>query len=153
MFGGWDEQLAVTFGDVTTSNSFHASSAKNPELFAKVPQDLVQSPTFPTNDDGIYADVGFRVVLNSGSIVAQQSLADVQKLSAPREIPSSYYSVASNYVLLLLGSPAEAQQPDGGDPRKGVHLLAVPVVDPDTRDGGTTDGGGANDGGAGDGGT
>lgn len=148
-------ELAVTFGDVTTDNSFHASSAKNPELFSADPQDLVQSPTFPSNDDAVYASVGFRVVLNSGSatVVAQQSLADVQKLSAPREIPSTYYSAASNYVLLLLGSPAEAQKPDGGDPRLGVHLLAVPVIDPETADGGRPDGGPAIDAGAGDGGT
>jgi hypothetical protein len=146
-------ELAVTFGDVTSNESFHASKAIDPTLFATKPQDLVESPTFATNDDGVYADVGFRVVLNSTNIVAQQSLADVQKLSAPRAIPSSYYSAASNYVLLLLGSPAEAQQPDGGDPRKGVHLLAVPVVDPDTSDAGTSDGGGTTDAGAGDGGT
>lgn len=149
------DELAVTFGDITTNDSFHASKATNPGLFADKPADLgPTSPTFPTNDDGIYANVGFRVVLKGSSttVVAQQSLADTQKLSAPRDIPSTYYSAASNYVLLLLGSPAEAQQPDGGDPRKGVHLLAVPVVDPEKFDAGALDAGPAPDAG-GDGGT
>jgi hypothetical protein len=148
-------ELAVTFGDVTTSQAFHASSAKNPALFSETPQSLVADPTFDGTNEAVYAQQGFRVVLNNGgtqTVLAQQSLADVQKLSAPREIPSTYYSAASNYVLLLLGSPAEAQQPDGGDPRKGVHLLAVPVIDPDTADGGA-EGGGAIDAGGADGGT
>jgi hypothetical protein len=150
------DELAVTFGDVTTPDAFHASSAKNPVLFADKPTDLgPESPTFPTSDEAIYANVGFRVVLKGATttVVAQQSLADTQKLSSPRDIPTTYYSAASNYVLLLLGSPAEAQQPDGGDPRKGVHLLAVPVVDPAKFDGGGADAGPAIDGGAGDGGT
>jgi len=150
--------LAVTFGDVTTETSFHASAAENPTLFANEPEDLGPSaPTFETDDESVYANVGFRVVTKSGNtttVVAQQSLAETQKLSAPRDIPSSYYSAASNYVLLLLGSPAEAAQPDGGDPRKGVHLLAVPVVDPTKFDGGSADGGPTTtDAGAGDGGT
>jgi hypothetical protein len=151
------DELAVTFGDVTTENAFHASSAKNPALFADKPADLgPKSPTFPPNDDAVYASVGFRVVLKgttTTTVLAQQSLADTQKLSAPRDIPSTYYSAASNYVLLLLGSPAEAEKPDGGDPRKGVHMLAVPVVDPEKFDGGALDAGPAIDGGAGDGGT
>jgi hypothetical protein len=147
-------ELAVTFGDVTTDDSFHASSAKNPELFSPSPHSLVEDPTFDESVESVYAERGFRVALNTGSgsptILAQQSLADVQKLSAPRDIPKTYYSAGSNYVLLLLGSPTEAQQPDGGDPRKGVHLLAVPVINPESGDGG-----GANDAGAGagDGGT
>lgn len=151
-------ELAVTFGDVTTSDAFHASKAIDPKLFDATPQSLLESPSFNGADDAVYANVGFRVSLKSGAnaptVVAQQSLADVQKLSAPREIPSTYYSAASNYVLLLLGSPAPRLL-DGGpdsDPRKNVHLLAVPVIDPDKADGGA-DGGNAIDGGAADGGT
>jgi hypothetical protein len=145
-------ELAVTFGDVTTATAFHASSAINPKLFEAIPTNLAESPSFDGADEKVYAEKGFRVTLKSGTgtptIVAQQSLADTQKLSAPREIPSTYYSAASNYVLLLLGSPAPKLL-DGGpdpDPRRNVHLLAVPVIDPDQVDGGAD--GGTIDGGA-----
>lgn len=146
-------ELAVTFGDVTMPSAPHASKAIAPTLFDPTPKSLEESPSFDGADDAIYANVGFRVSLKSGAnpatIVARQSLADTQKLSAPREIPSTYYSAASNYVLLLLGSPAPKLL-DGGpdpDPLKNVHLLAVPVIDPDKADGGAADGGGAVDGG------
>lgn len=148
--------LTVSFGDVKTTSSTHTSIASAPKLYG-APLDLAAAPTFDSTNEGVYADVGFRVTLKIGAnpptVVTQQSLADVQRLSAPREIPTTYYSAASNYVLLLLGDPA-AKAEDGGasdDPLRNVHLLAVPVIDEDQSDAGADaaplDGGSAPDGG------
>jgi hypothetical protein len=70
-----------------------------------------------------------------------ESLARIQKLSSPRDLPPTYYAAASNYALLLLGDPS-ATVLDGGpsDDRRGLHFLAVPVIDP--KDDAGTDGGG-----------
>lgn len=149
--------LAVSFGDVKTNDSPHSSVAVAPQLFG-APLSLTKSPSFDPTNDAIYADVGFRVTLTNGTnapqVVAQQSLADVQKLSAPREIPSTYFAAASNYVLLLLGHPAPKLN-DGGpndDPLRKVHLLAVPVIEPkDDAGAGDAGGTGTADGGSPDG--
>lgn len=106
------------------------------------------APATPTRlsydgaDAAVYDHVGFRVLVGSPdggpSTVLEQSLASVQALSAPRELPTTYYSKASNYVLLLLGDPAPKLS-DGGpddDELRKLHLLAVPVVEPKA-DGGT----------------
>lgn len=148
--------LTVSFGDVKTTSSTHTSIASAPALFG-APLDLASSPTFDANSESIYADVGFRVSIKEGAspptVVAQQSLADVQRLSAPAEIPTTYYAAASNYVLLLLGDP-NAKGEDGGvsdDPIQNVHLLAVPVIEPKADAGADAeapiDGGSAPDGG------
>jgi hypothetical protein len=148
--------LSVSFGDVKTTSSTHTSTASAPTLFG-APLDLTSSPAFDGSNEGVYADVGFRVSIEEGAnpptVVAQQSLADVQRLSAPRELPTTYYAAASNYVLLLLGDP-NAKGEDGGvsdDPLQKVHLLAVPVIEPKADAGADAeapiDGGSAPDGG------
>jgi hypothetical protein len=66
-----------------------------------------------------------------------ESLARIQSLSSPRDVPPTYYAAASNYALLLLGDP-NAKLADGGadtDDRRRLHFLAVPVIEPKT-DGG-----------------
>jgi hypothetical protein len=112
-------------------------------------------------DPAIYGTHGFRVTAKSGSATfsTDQSLAAVQELSSPRELPTSYYRAASNYALLLLGDPTHAPTfADGGanplyNPRQSVHLLAVPVLDPSKADAGPDAGpdaeapGSTNDGG------
>lgn len=131
--------LKVTFGDLLTGN--HKSSA-TPEING-APVPIVEPPTIDDSNPGVYKDLGFRVVVENGgtsgqTIYAQQSMADVQLLSAPREVPSTYYSVGSNYVFLLLGETAPKYY-DGGadpDPNRNIHLLAVPVIDPADEDAG-----------------
>jgi hypothetical protein len=67
----------------------------------------------------------------------------VQEQSSPLDVPSTYYRVASNYALLLLGDPRVTPTfTDGGpnpqyDQRKGVHVIAVPVLDPERADAGS----------------
>lgn len=127
--------LAVSFGDISNPGAAHTAAATAPPLFGD-PLDLTPSPTFDGSNESIFAELGFRVTLTDGAnpptVIGQQSLADVQRLSAPRDLPATYYAAASNYVLLLLGDPAP-KTADGGaddDPLRRVHLLAVPVIEP-----------------------
>ena len=65
-------------------------------------------------------------------MVLDQTLEQVQAISAPRELPTTYFGIASNYALLLLGDPAPRLF-DGGadtDGRRALHLVAIPVIDP-----------------------
>jgi hypothetical protein len=94
-----------------------------------------------------YATLGFDVAVKVGTdtVTATQTLADVQSLSAPSETPSHYYRSASNYALLLLGDPTHKPTLDGGgdnpayNPRRALHILAVPVLDPTKQDAGAPD--------------
>jgi hypothetical protein len=131
------QTLDVTFGAFDAGAApLDTSVASGPTLFSPSPQAVL---SVPVGDDAIYASSGFRVALRGGaspSVVVDTSLAEVQALSSPRDVPSHYYHAASNYALLLLGDPSRsAALPDGGanpayDPRRGVHLLAVPVASP-----------------------
>ncbi len=74
-----------------------------------------------------------------------QSLADIQKRSSPRSLPPDWFAAASSYVVLSVGD-TDPRLSDGGrddDPRRALHLLAVPLATPDagTTTGTTTDGG------------
>jgi hypothetical protein len=108
--------------------------------------------TFDAADSAVYGTHGFRVeVTPPGAATARvnQSLADVQQLSAPNDLPTTYFRAASSYALVLLGDPAHtAQLPDGGanadfSARRAVHFVAVPVLEPTAGDAGA-DGGDAS---------
>jgi hypothetical protein len=145
--------LVVRFGDLAAADSKHATVATNPALFGSAaPAEPARLP-YDTSDIGIYESVGFRVQLAAAAggggagpteKVLDESLAKIQKSSSSRDVPPSYYAAASNYALLLLGDP-DAKLADGGaddDPRRTLHLLAVPVIGPKNdagADGGTTD--------------
>lgn len=99
------------------------------------------SLSFDQDSSQIYSELGFRIVAKN-VFSADQSLAAVQEFSAPRELPTSYYKAASSYALLLLGDPGhkptlpnDAPNPSY-NPRRAVHLLAIPVIDPESRDAG-----------------
>jgi hypothetical protein len=96
------------------------------------------------SDQAVYGKDGFVVsIVGASRFETAQSLAAIQALSSPTDVPTTYYLAASNYALLLLGDPAH--QPfytDGGanpiyNPRRAVHLLAVPVIDPNSVDAGS----------------
>lgn len=67
-----------------------------------------------------------------GEVIFRQSLADIGQLSSSRVLPSEWFSIASSYVLLLIGDDSI---PDGGSLDR-FHLLAVPVARPNDEDGG-----------------
>ncbi|MBX3233680.1 MAG: hypothetical protein KIT84_21275 [Labilithrix sp.] len=85
-----------------------------------------------------YGRLGFDVIstIDAQKVTRRQSLADVQQLSAPGDIPTTYYRAASNYALLVLGDPSHSEERAGGganpafNPRRALHIVAVPVLDP-----------------------
>jgi hypothetical protein len=132
-----DGTIEVTFGPLANEGPLAQPVASSPPLFeASDPTTL----SLEESDDAIYATHGFRITTTGGGkppLAIDQSLAEVQELSAPRALPNEYYRAASNYALVLLGDPRFARELQGGDagptydPRRAVHLLAVPVIDPD----------------------
>ena len=144
------QDLVVTFGDLGQPRAQHLPVVTNPSLLGGAePAQLA----YDSKDTAVYESFGFRVSFTaaggtgdaaSDTKVLDESLAQVQKQSSPREVPPSYYATASNYALLLLGDP-NAKLVDGGpdtDERRSLHFLAVPVVEPKSdggAEGGTTD--------------
>ncbi len=127
--------LDVTFGTLSAMPS--KPIAHDPTLFANGADTTL---SVDQTNQAVYAQQGFRVAIappagGTPIFSTDLSLADVQSLSSPREVPSDYYAVASNYALLLLGDPRITN-----DARRGVHLLAVPVLDPSQLDAGAEGG-------------
>jgi hypothetical protein len=128
--------LAVTFG-ATGGATNKTLSLGN--LFAGGNQEeLDVDQRVDGGSEAVYAQLGFQVTATYGSstVTVSQSLADVQQLSAPDEIPTTYYKTASNYALLVVGDPHHKATLGGGapnpayNPRRALHMLAVPVLDP-----------------------
>ena len=71
-------------------------------------------------------------------VVVSQSLAEIQKRSAPRSLPADWFSAASSYVVLSVGDTDPRLQDGGadGDPRRALHLLAIPLATPEDVDAG-----------------
>ncbi len=83
---------------------------------------------------GVFVTVGG--LLDGGSpdagrqTVLAQSLQEIQQRSASRSLPSDWFAVASSYVVLSVGDPKPVLA-DGGpddDPRRALHLLAIPLA-------------------------
>jgi hypothetical protein len=107
--------------------------------------------TFDQTDTAVYGSHGFRVEITPPAASAfrvEQTLAGVQQLSAPNDLPTTYYHAASSYALVLLGDPThQPQLPSGGanpdySARRAVHFVAVPVIEQTAGDAGA-DGGDA----------
>jgi hypothetical protein len=132
--------LDVRFGDLSDGGA----PSQPVEIGAIFEGGKQAALTIDQRQAAIYGSWGFRVsaVTPNGTFSNDQSLAAVQELSSPREVPTTYYRTASNYALLLLGDPThEPRFEDGGknplyNPRQAVHLLAVPVLDPSKADAG-----------------
>lgn len=142
--------LGVAFGDLDGGGP-----APMPFLEGAVPfGEAVPNPPavldYAATDIGSYATSGVYVTLgaaldDAGSpveagtdagpreVLVMQSLADIQKRSSPRSLPADWFSFASSYVVLSVGDP-DPRLGDGGrddDPRRALHLLAVPLAPPD----------------------
>lgn len=109
----------------------------------QMPYELDYDP----NDDGAYATSGFLVTLGAPldagldagdagkrEVILAQSLADIQRMSAPRALPGPWFNAGSNYVMLLLGNAEEKDAQ--ADELERLHFLAVPVAAPPTSDAG-----------------
>ena len=142
--------VLVSFGDLAQVTNQHTPVVSNPVLFGGAEPTTPALLAYPSTNTAIYGSLGFRVTFATGGDgggevnVLDESLAAIQKGSSPRDVPPSYYAAASNYALLLLGDPAP-QLADGGadtDERRTLHLLAVPVIDPNSdagAEGGTSE--------------
>jgi hypothetical protein len=132
--------LDIRFGVLSKKSAELTRVATNPPLFGRAvpvpPAELVYTP----DDQTIYGTTGFRVSLvasagvdaSADEVLAEATLDHVQRLSSSLDVPTTYFSAASNYVLLLLGDP-RAKLADGGastDERERLHWLAIPVVAP-----------------------
>lgn len=139
-FGRGTSEIAVTFGDLGGAGN-DTPVVKNPQLLGPPAPQSPVSLAFDPTDTAVYAKRGFTVTLG-GKKLFSQSLADVARLSSPSDLPTTYYAVASNYVLLLLGDPNAASKGDAGpDQLEALHFLVVPVVEPKADAGTAPDGG------------
>lgn len=129
--------VVISFGDLAGTNAKLVTVTSNPPLFGAAAPAQPAQLTYPADDPAIFGTSGFRISLASKgadagqTTVLDQTLERVQELSAPRDVPPTYYAAASNYALLLLGDPG-AKLGDGGvdtDDRRRLHLLAVPVIE------------------------
>jgi hypothetical protein len=145
--------LEVRFGDLSSAGPL-AQAVPVPALHAASPD--VSLLTIDQSDAGVYATHGFRMTVGAdaggaGTVAFEQTLANVQELSAPRELPTHYFRGGSTYALLLVGDPDISRTlGDGGpnpsyDERRALHFLAVPVREP-AEAGAGADGGEAPDG-------
>lgn len=131
------EKLTVAFGDLSGGAS--TSSTTNPPFGEVTP---FGQPDFdPDAGLAIYGQMGFTI--NIGGSTITQSLADIQLLSSPHDVPPTYYAAGSNYVLLMLGSPPSLLDAGDKDARDQLHFLAVPVVAPKSDADGGADAGDA----------
>ena len=135
---GANAPLEVRYGPegADAGPAARTSVATNP-TFLKAPNAQPAPVAYDPTDTPVYAEKGFEVTLG-GKRLFWQSLADIAKLSSPQALPSSYYAVASNYVLLR-GDPAARGTGDAGpDDLERLHFLVVPVIEPKA-DGGTAE--------------
>lgn len=151
-------RLVIRFGDLVGKDAKLMDVASNPPLFGEAAPASPALLPYSSEDANIFGSTGFRVSLGSvadagdagtEANVLDQTLERVQELSAPRDLPPTYFATASNYALLLLGDP-DAKLKDGGadtDDRRRLHILAVPVIETKSGDAGA-DGGEPSDGGA-----
>jgi hypothetical protein len=128
------EEIEVTFGPLDADTGPLARKvASSPPLFEASPPvtlDLDQT------DVTTYGTHGFRIALRGPDagvpFHVDQTLADIQELSTPQAVATTYYLAASSYALLLVGDPRVSRtHADGGSTlelaRRSVHLLAVPI--------------------------
>lgn len=130
--------VSVAFGSTTEGGGKDLGIKSKFTAGAQTNIDVEQNKT------ETYGKLGFNVKVDNlaaGPLAFSQTLADVQSLSSPSDTPTTYYYAASNYALLLVGDPSHKATLAGGgtnpiyNPRRALHFLAVPVLDP-TKDAG-----------------
>lgn len=85
----------------------------------------------PVDDAGLPLDAGDDA--SARDVLLVQSLADIQRRSSPRSLPSDWFAADASYVVLSVGD-LDPRLPGGArddDPRRALHLLAVPLATPD----------------------
>ncbi len=123
--------VRVTFGSIEPGSEGEDVLASDLRLFgASGPSTISIVPS----DGRIYGTHGFHITtpsLDGGAgLDVRRSLAELQDVSAPREIPTSFYAESRNFALLLIGDPSAEKDADGGvmtSNRRRPQLLALPL--------------------------
>lgn len=144
--------LIVSFGNADDTGAPRATVATNPVPFGDPSPDQPAKLSYTSSDTAIYETLGFRVAFattppdagvdagaDAGSdagvvvtTVLDQSLARIQKLSSPRDVPPTYFAAASSFALLLLGDPTVAPGAGADEERQSLHFIAIPIALPKT---------------------
>jgi hypothetical protein len=110
-----------------------------PEFGTVMPAQPVPVPTLGDADLPAFAQQGFTLSTTSGDggFGPRQafSLAQVQGISSPTELPPSFWNGSWHFLIALVGdatmSAAQVTLPDGGDNPTfdgyGLHVVAVPL--------------------------
>jgi hypothetical protein len=69
------------------------------------------------------------VTINAGGKTYTQTLAQVQALSSPRDLPPHFFGLSTSFVFFVVGDPKIDAMTS---PTQALHVLAVPVIDPAT---------------------
>lgn len=132
--------IDVTYGDLDAGPGARLAQtvAKSFELYESNPSVLLDVDQSRIETFGSH---GFRIAYrrdggaaDAGLFSIDQTLAEVQEISQPLSTPTTYFTGATNFALLLLGDPRIVRNlADGGpnpgyDGRRAVHLLAIPVL-------------------------
>jgi hypothetical protein len=123
--------VRVTFGKLKPSDESETVLAADLLLFKTSDPSTI---SIDPSDERIYGTHGFRVTTPSldggGALEFSRSLAEIQDVSAPREIPTRFYAESRNFTLLLIGDPSAANDQDGGfttSERRRPQFLAIPL--------------------------
>lgn len=138
--------LVVSFGNADDTGAPRVAVATNPVLFGDPSPTSPARLSYTSSDTAIYETLGFRVAFatnppdagadagsDGGTVVTtvlDQSLARIQKVSSPRDVPPTYFAAASSFALLLLGDPAVAPDAGADEERQGLHFIAIPIALP-----------------------
>ncbi len=145
------QKLAISFGSLSKPGALE----KTLELSSLLSLSPATTLDVDQTDEAFYGTHGFRITLGAAgggtTATIDQSLAEIQNLSAPSEIPTTYYRAASTYAMLIVGDPSvpstvvddAGAQRDNPD-RRRLHMLTIPIVDPEQGDAGLDGGADAN---------
>jgi hypothetical protein len=107
---------------------FNSAGMASPALTMPADGTLSMATSFvvPTSD----ADYDTaNVTINLGATQVVQTLAEVQAISSPRDLPAHFFGLSTSFVFFVVGDPKIDATTS---PTQALHVLAVPVIDPST---------------------
>lgn len=132
--------LGISFGELSSEGGAPAPFIEGEVPFGTPVPNPPAIIAYDPMDLGSYATSGVFVTVGGlldggtpdagGQLVIAQSLEDIQQRSASRSLPSDWFAIASSYVVLSVGDTKPVLS-DGGpddDPRRALHLLAIPLA-------------------------
>lgn len=131
--GGSDAGVTVGYGPlgVDDAGAPLASSLRYLGVSALVSREVPSAMT-----EGLFASVGVTVSVDGRATPALAlTLAGIQKLSDPTELPDQFFKGQTSYLFAIVGDPTAPQQltaPDGGLNASydghGLHVIALPTT-------------------------